>query len=86
MSKLKDFEDLPYEDEKRYTPRELEEYIKMEKDAQREEFDCNLSRMREEYDKKIAEINQKYFETIKDLNTEKEFYKNIIKSILHIKD
>lgn len=86
MSKLEDFEDLPYEDEKRYTPRELEEYIKMEKDAQREEFECNLSRMREEYDKKIAETNQKNFEIIKDLNIENEFYKNIIKSILHIKE
>lgn len=86
MSKLEDFEELPYEDEKRYTPRELEEYIKMEKEAQREEFDCNLSTIREEYDKKIAEINETYFETIKDLKTENEFYKNIIKSILHIKE
>ena len=86
MSKLEDFEDLPYEDEKRYTPRELEEYIKMEKDAQKEEFNCNISRMKEECDKKIAEINETYFETIKDLKTENEFYKNIIKSILHIKE
>lgn len=84
MSKLEDFEDLPYEDEKRYTPKELEEYIKIEKDKQREEFDYTVSKIKEEYEKKIYTIQDTYNGGINTLREENTFYKNIIKSILHI--
>lgn len=73
MSRLEDFEDLPYEKELRYTGEEVADKINyMEKI------------LREEYDKKELTIRETLNGAINQLQEENTFYKNIIKSILHI--
>lgn len=80
MSKLEDFEDLPYEKELRYT----EEDLMKEKARQKEEMDYSVNTMKEEFEKQLRQQNIKYTEKINNLKQENEFYKNIIKRTLHI--
>lgn len=77
MSKLEDFEDIPYE-------KELREEINKEKNKLVDEFDCETNRIKEDYEKKIRQQRIGFNEEIDRLEEEKQFYKNIIKSILHI--
>lgn len=80
MSKLEDFEDIPYEDESRYTEKELRE----EKNKLVDEFNYTINKTKEDFEKQIRQQRMEFNEEINRLEEEKNFYKNIIKAILHI--
>ena len=69
-----------------YTEYEVQAKINEAKAMQKEEMDYSVSKTREEFEKELQTMDIKYNEIVKTLQNENKFYKEIIKSVLHIKE
>lgn len=69
-----------------YTEYEVQAKINEAKEMQKEEIDYSVSKMREEFEKKLRTQEDTYRGAINTLQDDLDFYKNIIKSVLHIKE
>lgn len=67
-----------------YTEYEVQARISEVKAMQKEEVDYSMSKMKEEFEKQLRTQEETYRGAINTLQDENAFYKNIIKSILHI--
>lgn len=66
--------------EKTYTEKELKDRL----NEQKEIMDYEISKMKEKFSKEMQTVRETYNGAINTLQDENAFYKNIIKSILHI--
>lgn len=66
--------------EKTYTEKELKDRL----NEQKEKMDYEVCKIKEEFSKEIQTTRETYNGAINTLQDENKFYKNIIKSILHI--
>lgn len=66
--------------EKMYTEKELKDRL----NERQERIDYEINKMKEEFEKKLRTQEETYRGVINTLQEENTFYKNIIKSVLHI--
>lgn len=86
MSKLEDFEDLPYEDELKYTERELQDRLNCLKATHKEEMEKLTKELKQKALQERLSLKASLDNLISTLQKENKFYENIIKSVLHIKE
>lgn len=69
-----------------YSEEEVKTIIKQNMDNQKERMDYEINKMKEEFEKELRIKQETYNGIINTLQDDLNFYKNIIKSVLHIKE
>lgn len=69
-----------------YSEEEVKTIVKQNMDNQKERMDYEINKMKEEFEKELRTKQETYNGIINTLQDDLNFYKNIIKSVLHIKE